>query len=58
MYLIYQNEWKVWVLRIRSGSLLKEHKFNKYINALDAAQALRFLPNKYDRRGQVLRKAG
>lgn len=58
MYIIYQNTDKQWVLRLRARSLKVEHIFEKYIDALDAAQMLQLNLNKYDRRGQVLRKAG
>lgn len=58
MYLIYQDINGEWVLRLRSGSLVKEHRFSKYYEAEEARQMLLLLPNKFDRRGQFLRKAG
>lgn len=57
MYIIYQQSNGQWVLRLRAKHLVKLHYFNKYIDALDAAQLLQFRLNKYDRRGQILRKA-
>lgn len=56
MYIIYQDLDQSWVLRLRAKRLKKEHKFNKYIDALDAVQLLQLNFNKYDRASRVLRR--
>lgn len=57
MYLIYQAPSRRWVLRLKKCHVVRVFTFSRYIDALDAVQALQLHLNKYDRRGQVLRKA-
>lgn len=58
MYLIYQAPSQRWILRLKSKRVIKVFTFSRYIDALDAVQTLQLHLNKYDRRGQVLRKVG
>lgn len=56
MYLIYQNSDSTWTLKLSIQGLTKKYTFKKYVQALEAVNALRLELNYFETSGQPLKR--